>query len=300
MKRRFSASSRLINELFTQYQSTFLAFCELINNSIQADAKEIKIHIDYTKDSEVMTPTVIKKIVIKDDGFGVHQKDIDKKLLDIGDSDKKGGKGIGRFAALQIGGKVNIETVGYNDAGNNYTKVIIPLTEQTFRAKSKINELEIDTKESVLTGKHKTYYQVTIENFYDSAITGKNQKRKVSEKLLKKNIANSIFERYPIPIFNKSVRFIINSKYIDPNDFVVGVPGKIVIDFNDKKGTTHKVYFTFFNLTSHFERIKVFLTAKNAGLENIVGGFEYDAEWLSPKIGSWFVYIYTDTLSTDI
>lgn len=299
MKRRFSASSRLINELFTQYQSTFLAFCELINNSIQADAKNIDIQIDYAKDSE-MSPTMIRKIVVKDDGFGVHQKEIDKKLLDIGDSDKKGGKGIGRFAALQIGGKVTIETVGYDDADDSYSKVTIPLSEETFKATSKINELEIDTKEAILNGKHKPYYKVTIENLYEAHITNKNQKRKISEKLFKANIANSIFERYPIPIFSKAVKFTINSKFIDPNDFVINKPEKIAVDFNDKKGDTHKVFFTFINLTPHFERIKIFLTTKNAGIDNIVSGFEYDAEWLSPKIGSWFVYIYTDTLTTDM
>ncbi len=299
MRRKFSASSRLINELFTQYQSTFLAFCELINNSIQADAKNIDIQIDYAKDNE-LSPTVIKKIIVKDDGFGVHQKDIDKKLLDIGDSDKKGGKGIGRFAALQIGGRVDIETVGFNSQDNTFSKVTIPLTEETFKATSKINDLEIDTKETVLKGQHKTYYRVTIENLYETNITSKNQKRKISEKLLKTNIANSVFERYPIPIFNKTVRFTINSNYLNPNDFVVNQPQKITFDYSDKKGEVHKVYFTFFNLTSHFERIKIFLTTKNAGVDNIVSGFEYDAEWLSPKIGSWFVYIYTDTLSTDM
>ncbi len=299
MKRKFSASSRLINELFTQYQSTFLAFCELINNSIQADAKNIDIQIDYAKESELF-PTLIKKIVIKDDGFGVHQRDIDKKILDIGDSDKKGGKGIGRFAALQIGSKVIIETVGFNSDDNSFSKVTIPLTEDTFKAGSKINDLEIDTKESILNGKHKTYYKVIVENLHDSNITGKNQKRKISEKLFKGNIANSIFERYPIPIFSKSVKFTINSTFINPDDFVINQPEKVVLDFTDRKGDTHKIFFTYFNLAPYFERIKVFLTTKNAGIDNIVGGFEYNADWLSPKIGSWFVYIHTNTLSTDM
>ena len=29
-------------------------------------------------------------------------------------------------------------------------------------------------------------------------------------------------------------------------------------------------------------------------------GFEFDAEWLSPKIGGWFIYINSDTLGTDL
>ena len=39
MKREFTTNSRLDNELFANYVSTFTAFCELINNSIQAKAK---------------------------------------------------------------------------------------------------------------------------------------------------------------------------------------------------------------------------------------------------------------------
>jgi len=299
MKRKFSASSRLINELFTQYQSTFLAFCELINNSIQASARNIRVTIDYTKESELF-PTLIKKIVVRDDGHGVHETQIEKKLLDIGDSDKKGGKGIGRFAALQIGGKVTIETVGFDIVNGGFSKTTIPLFENTFSANAKINDLEIDTKDIVLSGKHETYYQVTIENLYDATVTGKNVKRRISEKLLKQNIANSIFERYPIPILTKAINFYINGKHIDPNDFVIGEPEEHWLDFTDKKGEEHKVQFTFINLTSHFDRIKIFLTAKNAGIDNIASGFEYDAEWLSPKIGSWFVYIHMNGLPTDI
>jgi len=71
MKRKFTTNSRLVNELFANYISTFAAFCELINNSIQAKAKNIWINIDYTPESEVLNPLVIKGISIKDDGTGV-------------------------------------------------------------------------------------------------------------------------------------------------------------------------------------------------------------------------------------
>ncbi len=70
MKRKVSATTRLLHDLFTQYQSTFLAFCELINNSIQAEAKNIDITIEYPSESE-LSATAIKKIIIKDDGVGL-------------------------------------------------------------------------------------------------------------------------------------------------------------------------------------------------------------------------------------
>ena len=43
MKRKFTTNSRLVNELFANYISTFAAFCELINNALQAGAKNIWI-----------------------------------------------------------------------------------------------------------------------------------------------------------------------------------------------------------------------------------------------------------------
>ena len=159
MKRKVSATTRLLHDLFTQYQSTFLAFCELINNSIQAQAQNINIRIDYASEDE-LSATVIKKIEVKDDGIGVHQNDIQDKLLDFGDSAKKGGKGIGRFAALQIGSNVTIETIGFDNTNKTYSKVVIPFSEQYIKSVKKIEDLEIETDESILKGKNNTYYKV--------------------------------------------------------------------------------------------------------------------------------------------
>lgn len=73
----------MVNDSFANYISTFAALCELINNSIQADAKNIWLDIDYTPEEE-LCPLIIKKIVIKDDGRGVHIDDLCNKILDIG------------------------------------------------------------------------------------------------------------------------------------------------------------------------------------------------------------------------
>jgi hypothetical protein len=299
MKRKVSATTRLLHDLFTQYQSTFLAFCELITNSIQADAKNIDITINYAADKE-LSPTLIKNIIVKDDGIGVHQNNIQDRLMDFGDSSKKGGKGIGRFAALQIGSNVEIETIGFDSESSTFSKVKIPFSEQYFKSVKKIEDLEIDTDESVLTGNHKTYYKVSIDNIYDPLITGKNQKRKISERLLKDNIHNAIFERYPIVIFNKSIKFKINGVLLKPEDFIQGKPEKVAASFRDKKGKEHTLLFTYIQLKSTIDEIRVFLTTKNAGVDTIVSGFQYDADWLGPKSKGWFVYIHSDVLETDL
>jgi len=300
MKRKVSATTRLLHDLFTQYQSTFLAFCELINNSIQAQAKNISIVIDYPATSEV-SATAIKRIEIKDDGIGVHQNYIQDKLLDFGDSSKKGGKGIGRFAALQIGSNVTLETVGFDNINLTFSKVIIPFSEQYIKSVKKIEDLEIDTEEAILKGKNNsTYYKVTIDNIYDQQIVGKNQKRKISERLLKDNLADAIFERYPIVIFNKTVRFKINGKLLKPEDFIEGEPIKVLLTYPDKKGVEHQLFFTFLQLKSTIEEVRVFLTTKNEGVDQIVGGFHYEADWLDPTSKGWFVYIHSENLDTDL
>lgn len=299
MERIFTTNSRLVNELFANYISTFAALCELINNSIQAKAKNIWLNIDYTPDNE-LSPLIIKQIVIKDDGQGVYINDLDKKILDIGTNNKEGGKGIGRFAAFQIGKSIEIETVGFSQDNNNYSRVIIPLKFDSFGRNINVSDVKIETQEEILEGSHHTtYYQVTIKDLYDIDVTDKEPKKKIVDKLLQQNIANAIFERYPLKIFNREVEFNINGKKINPNDFVIGIPVLKDIPYKDKKGNEHKIQFRYFNV-KNIEKRKVFITTNNAGIQTIASGFEYDAEWLSPMIGGWFIYVSSTSLSTDI
>lgn len=299
MERTFTTNSRLVNDLFANYISTFAALCELINNSIQADAKNIWLDIDYTPEEE-FCPLVIKKIVIKDDGHGVHIDDLGNKILDIGTNNKDGGKGIGRFAAFQLGKSVEIETVGFSQGRNNFSKAVIPLKFDSFGKNINVSEVKIETQEDILEGmNHSTYYKVTIDGLYDSDVTEREPKKKIIDKMLQCNIADAIFERYPLKIFNRDLFFFINKKKIEPKDYVINSPIIKTIPYSDKKGNQHKIQFQFFNIKG-IEKRKVFLTTNNAGIQTIASGFEYDAEWLSPKIGGWFIYVSSETLSTDI
>lgn len=298
MKRTFTTNSRLVNEIFANYISTFTAFSELINNSIQAKAKHIWITIDYTEPEE-LNPLFIKKIVIKDDGEGVHVTELESKILDIGTANKEGGKGIGRFAAFQIGKKIEIETIGYSQFDKDFSKVTIPLHFDSFGKNVNVSNVDVDTKEEKLKGKQSTYYQVTISELYDSIVTDRESKKKIIEKFKKENIQDAIFERYPLKIFNNEVRFYVNGQQINPEEFVKGEPDKIMLPYTDKKGQDHRVFINFIPIRN-FEKIKVFFTTLNAGIQTIANGFEYEATWLSPKIGGWFIYIHSDTLSADM
>lgn len=297
-KRKFTTNSRLVNELFANYISTFTAFCELINNSIQAGAKNIKITLDYSSETE-LHPLLVKSILIEDDGNGVHINDLKEKFLDIGTANKDGGKGVGRFASFQIGKSVTIETVGFSNKDKTFSKAVIPLSFDMFGKNLNVSEIDLDTEETILTGKHKTYYKVSIENLYDSTITDNEPKKKIIDKFLFPKIQDAIFERYPLKIFSNDVKFFINGNPIDPKKFVIGKPIKNTVTYTDKKGNEHAVLFDFMNI-KNMDKIKVFLTTQNAGIQTIANGFEYDANWLSPKIGGWFIYISSDSLPSDM
>lgn len=299
MERNFITNSRVINDLFAQYSNTFIAFCELMNNSIQASSKNIYITIDQSKEDELST-TLVKNIVIKDDGNGVSESDFTHKILHIGTDAKTGGKGIGRFAAIQIGASAKIETVAYDEKIKKFTKTNLTITEEFFKKNSDISKIPINTEDIVLNGKQSTYYQVSISNLYDSYRTDIDRKKKLDESLLVGKIEDAIFTRYPVKIFNKDVKFYVNSKYLDPKDFVIGKPDKIKRIYIDKQGLENNMHFSYFNVRSNSQNIKIFLTVKNAGINTIAASFEYDAHWLSPKIGSWFVYIDADFFTTDM
>jgi hypothetical protein len=298
MKRAFTTNSRLVNELFANYISTFAAFCELINNSIQAKAENIRVYIDYTDPSEIH-PLIIKKIVIKDDGNGVHVNDMETKLLDIGTANKEGGKGIGRFASFQIGKTVEVESIGFSTKDKSFSKFTLPLLFDSFGKNVNVSTVEVNSIEEILSGPQKTFYQVSITDLYDSVIIEKEPKKKIIDKFLHANIQDAIFERYPLKIFNNEVKFYINDQLINPDNFVKGTPQKIVYNYQDKKGHIHKVLFNFMQIRN-VDKIKIFLTTHNAGIQTIANGFEFEASWLSPKIGGWFIYINSDTLPSDM
>jgi sensor histidine kinase regulating citrate/malate metabolism len=104
VKEKITTSGRLLSDVFSSYKSAFEALCELINNSIQAKAKKIELFINYTLDAD-FRPLAIEAIKIKDDGCGVSKTEFSDKILKIATDTKIGGKGVGRFAAFQIGAR---------------------------------------------------------------------------------------------------------------------------------------------------------------------------------------------------
>lgn len=296
MERSFSASTSLVRKIFANYPNTFGAFCELINNSIQANAKNIWIDIDYV-DDDTISPYIINKIVIKDDGNGVFLDDVNDKLLNIGTENKQGGKGVGRFAALQLGQKVTIESVGYSLEKKEFSKILVPLRASDFR-QSNIDTVKINTEECILK-KGPTYYCVTIEDFYDSEWTKTHSHNRLSLKLLKQNIEESIFERYLLRIFKKEISIHINGRKIEASHYLLNDPVRKEVKYTDKKGIDHSIFISYSNVKC-YNKIRVFITERIAGINEIISNFEFTAKWMRPEVGGWIVFVDSSTIDTSI
>ena len=296
MERSFSASTSLVRKIFTNYPNTFGAFCELINNSIQANAKNIWIDIDYVNE-DTISPYIINRMVIKDDGNGVYQDDVNDKLLNIGTENKQGGKGVGRFAALQLGQKVTIESVGYSTENKEYSKILVPLRASDFK-QSNIDTVKINTEESVLK-KGPTYYCITIEDFYDSEWTKTHSHNRLSLKLLKQNIEESLFERYLLRIFKKEISIHVNGKKIDASDYLLNDPVRKEVKYTDKKGIEHPIFISYSNVKC-YNKIRAFITERIAGINEIISNFEFTAKWMRPEVGGWIVFVDSSTIDTSI
>lgn len=198
--------------MFAQYGNTFIAFCELINNSLQAGAKNIYITIEQNRNA--ISPTLVTSIVIKDDGHGVAESEFDNRICTGGTDVKIGGKGIGRFSALQIGSSAEIETVAFDEEKSKFTQINLNISEELFKKSKNLSEILLNSRDKTLDGKHDTYYQVTINDLYSSTVTDKEKKKKLDPNLLIENIQDAVFTRYPIKIFNKEVKFYINREYV--------------------------------------------------------------------------------------
>lgn len=304
MQRRFSTSPRLVNKHFQKYSDTFAAFCELINNSLQAGSKNISIDIEYSKNA-IGEYSFINQLSIKDDGHGIFEKEVNSKILKLGHGLKQGGLGVGRFAAFQMGASVTIESVGYSQREDKFSRVEIPLHERDFKSKEDISKLSIDTNEEYLEGKgHNTYYKVTIDEFYSQERIEEDRKKRLTKAFKRDNIEKEIFKHYPVQVFNPGTNFYINGDVIDRAKFIQGEPTKKEITLKDSKGNSYPANIKFFKLIKTADNQKpsttIFLMQKNAGIDTVIGSYNYTINRSTAKLGSYYVYVESSIFDTDI
>lgn len=284
----FSFNQRLLSQIFTKFRDTFVAFCELVNNSIQAKATEIRIYIDENPPDKV-TKTKFNQIKIRDNGVGVSKNDFRRKLLEVATDVKEQGQGIGRFAALQIGATVHIETVAYDQVEQAFYESSFELNAHDLEKSKYLDKIKLPVDHVKLDGERDSYYQVRITDFYDDSITQNESHKKASKHLLMENIGNALFSRYPIEIYNESIRFFINDQPIQPKDFIIGEPEFEKSQFIDLDGVKHNLDFGFVKVKSTGVNQRIFIRVSNNNLKSIGHSFNYKAD--IPEQNVWFVYV---------
>ena len=296
--KKITTNSRVLKDILTRYRDTFSALCELINNSIQADAKNIEITIDYSSSSGLpLSP--IQSIIIEDDGYGVPYSEFGNKIMDIGTTVKKGGQGIGRFGALQIGSFMEIETVAFDEIEKKYSKVVFSLNADDIKV-AHMDELELSVDYEYVTKKTNPYYKVTIKNLYHGRQERTANKNKIVEQLLSQRVRQSIFEKYPSEIFNQRVQIAINGQKLKKDEFVIGTPILKETIYVDRKGFEHRMTFSFYNIRLGLNKVKVFLRTENAGILSVAHEYTYSSDWFTPDLGTWFIYIDSPILTSDV
>jgi len=132
----FSVDAQLIGELGQKLvASNYIALSELVKNSYDADATEIKISIESAK---VFSRGCNSKIIVADNGQGMTFEEIQKYWMRVATAHKvsidisegylrprTGNKGIGRFSCQKIARKLILESVAeLPDGSFEKTKVL--------------------------------------------------------------------------------------------------------------------------------------------------------------------------------
>ena len=94
--------------------------------------------------------------------------------------------------------------------------------------------------------------------------------------------------------------FIINGIELKREHFVIGTPSKKTIPYTDKRGSKHQLTFYFYNVRSSLNKVKIFFQTENAGLTSVVHEYTYSSDWYTPDLGTWFIYIESPILNSDL
>ena len=227
----------------------------------------------------------LNKIIIRDNGVGVQKSEFKWKILEVATTAKKGGKGIGRFAALQMAANLRLETVAFDQITQKFFKSELVLDMNQWKADS-LDKVSVQVQFTQLDGQQASYYQVTISDFYGPEVTRKDKHKRIHRNLQEQQIAPAIFAAYPEKIFQKAVTFYVNGNVLNPEDFIVGEVEKKQEEFTALDGTKCPIDYQFFQVKS-LGKHRVFLRVANEGVQTVAHTFDYNFD--TPEPNQWFV-----------
>jgi hypothetical protein len=295
VKKAFRTNGRLLSQVFSSYNTTFDALCELINNSIQADATEINIEIDLVSTDDP-GPNACTEYRIIDNGNGVTSSEFEQKILEIATDVKQGGRGIGRFAAFQIGAAVSIETTAFDKQLKKYTNTALSLNANSLSIKD-LSSCKFDIAMVELEKKKlSTYYKVSIKDFWNEVDTENNPKKTFKSKLLPGKLEEALFLKYSTLIITDKITFIINNVKLEKNSFLVDKPetDNFVFEFSDK--TSSNIVLEYIHYKGKNKNIILSYRIDNNGIK--LSGFEDLIGLDFPDDNAWLVHVDSDKFTS--
>lgn len=298
--KKLTTNARILRDVLTHYSSTFNAFKELINNSLQAGAKQIVIDILPSEcDEDSIQYHRIEKIMISDDGCGVSLSDFDKAIMQIATDKKDGGRGVGRFGALQLGKVMTINTNAYDEQLKQFTSSSITFDADAIRNIDLENQ-EFDFIANISNERVQPGYSVVISNLYENEEGKCKTKNKLYDSFDIDTFKQLLFESYPFEIFENKVSFVINGNALRRDEFFLEEPRLKVEDYIDVEGNEHKINLHFYKINLRRKNVSIFLQIQNAGILVPVAKYSYLSPWYSPELGAWYIYVDSDLLTEDL
>lgn len=298
--KKLTTNARILKDVLTHYPSTFNAFKELVNNSLQAHAKNIFIELQSSEcDETSVLYHKIDSIKISDDGDGVPLSEFDETIMQIATEKKDGGMGVGRFGALQIGRVMTIDTRAYDEKERKFTETSITFDANNIKNVN-LDEQEFDVIATISDNKLNKGYDVTISNLYSNDGNKCKKKNKLNEDFDLPNFKQLLFENYPYEIFEGEVAFFVNGERLKREDFFLDSPKLKVIDYTDVDGNIIKVNFHFYKIKLNKKGVSIFLQIKNAGILTTVAKYAYASPWYTTELGTWYIFVDSELMTEDL
>lgn len=295
----FTINKRLISGVLTKYRTTFEAFCELLTNAIHAGAANIVVSIEASDLFGSTADVSFKSITIRDDGSGVSRSEFKSKILDIATESKQaqGGKGVGRFAAIQLGSRMEIETVAKDPLDNKTYRTRLVVDTKDWQSGSALDQIPLEIDQTEILEPCQSYYQVTISNFYSSKATKEEKHLRMLKCFSNRDIERAIFERYTDVILRGRTRFAINGNVIVAKDHVIGEIVNRSGGFKAHDGEYHPLEFQYMQVKAKENGHKIFLRVENGDISTVAHSYDYTGD--IPAENQWIAFVDSSYFGSD-
>lgn len=299
---KMSTNPRLLKDVLTLYKSTFYALKELIDNSIQANAKRVDVKlIPSSCPIDSVNYKSIESIEVYDCGDGVPFSMFENSIMQIATENKVEGQGVGRFGALQIGKEIRIETTAYDKEKGKYTRTAVTMTANNILSAKDLQKVDFPIETEEIEEKCNHYYKVVISDLYHNSPDKIKKKNKLSEEFRTlESFKQALFETYPFDVFEGRVQFAVNGEELQRGQFLLDTPHLIKKEVECSDGTKHEIWLNFYKVNLKTADISIYFQVENSGIKQSIAKYSYVSPWHTPDVGAWYVMVESDLITPDM